>query len=270
MRDARSRRRRLPAEPEGVRGGEAEGRAFVPRDRAEVLPPPRSVRVQVDVVPDSVVASAQPTLPTRGELFTRARDTSRRRAASPYFGGGGLAPMEIDSSPNLVRVGEHGIDLRARNDSIRGKLCSGIDDRSKVIKPHRDFPQVGSRDQPGAAAGRSDTERDHRMLVTAGALIGIAAQPIRQSLARRARSHAKPFSEPVVEADGHIHGHDDSVARRRRHISSPSRIVRSRPRSRRGSVARGPTDSQPQKMPVGSSPISARSGPMSRAGATSS
>ena len=51
------------------------------------------------------------------------------------------------------------------------------------------------------------------MLVTARALLRVAAQAIGQALARGPGTQAQPFGEAIVEANGHVDRHAYSVAR---------------------------------------------------------
>lgn len=125
--------------------------------------------------------------------------------------------MELDPGLDLVRVRgpvrNDSIDLGSGDDSIGGELVGRIFDRFEVVDPHRDLPRVGPSDQPSATAGRTITERDHRVLVATGALLGISSEAIGQALASRTGAQTQAFGEAVVEADGHIHGHAYSVAR---------------------------------------------------------
>jgi hypothetical protein len=51
------------------------------------------------------------------------------------------------------------------------------------------------------------------MLIAARALLGVSAEAVRQALPRGPGAEAETFGEAIVEADRHVHGHADSVAR---------------------------------------------------------
>ena len=113
--------------------------------------------------------------------------------------------VKVDPGLDFVRVrgaiGEHSINLRARDDTVGGKLGGWVLDRAEVVEPHRDLPHVGPADQARAPASRTVAERNHRMLVTACALLGVAPQAIGQALASGARTEPQPFGEAIIEAD---------------------------------------------------------------------
>ena len=113
--------------------------------------------------------------------------------------------MKVDPGLDLVWVAgavrKGRIDLRARDDAVGGELGGRVLDRPEVVDPHRDLPNVRSTDQPCAPAGRAVAERDHRVLVAAGALFGVATKAIGQALASGTGAEAEPFGESVVEAD---------------------------------------------------------------------
>jgi hypothetical protein len=67
------------------------------------------------------------------------------------------------------------------------------------------------------------------MLVTTGALLGVAAQAVGQALARRAGAETQALNEPIVKADGDIDRHGYSVARCQHRRSG---VLASRPQER--------------------------------------
>lgn len=125
--------------------------------------------------------------------------------------------MKFDSGLDLVcvrgPVGEDGVNLRAGHDAVGCEFRCWIFNRPEVVDPHRHLPHVGPSNQSGATAGRAITEGDHRMLVTARALIGVAPETIGQALASRTGTQAESFGEAIVEAHGHVDRHTYSVPR---------------------------------------------------------
>jgi hypothetical protein len=113
--------------------------------------------------------------------------------------------VKVDPGLDFVRVfgaiGEHGINLRAGDDTVGGELCGWVPDGAEIVDPHRDLPHVGAADQTCATAGRTVTERDHRMFVATCAFLGVAAKAIGQTLASGTRTEPKPFGKAIVEPD---------------------------------------------------------------------
>jgi hypothetical protein len=93
------------------------------------------------------------------------------------FGRGSLAAVKLDSRLDLVRVGgpvrEYSVNLRPGHDSLETEV-RWVLGRSQLTEPHRDFPYVGTADQTGTSARWAVSERDHRVLVAACALLGVA------------------------------------------------------------------------------------------------
>lgn len=125
--------------------------------------------------------------------------------------------MEIDPSLNLVRIRASVIqccvNLGEGNCSVFRKFRGWIVDRSEVVNPHGDLPDIGPPDNARTAPGRALTEGDQRVLITARAFVGVATQPIRQTFAGRAGAQSQPFSQAIIKADRDIYRHDYSVAR---------------------------------------------------------
>ena len=106
-----------------------------------------------------------------------------------------FAAVKFHSRLDLVwvcgPVGEYGVSLGARHDPVGCEFPCWILDRSEVVDPHRDLPYVRPCDQPGATAGRAVAEGDHRVLVAARSLPGVAAEAIGQALASRTGTEAQ-------------------------------------------------------------------------------
>ncbi|MHB8695482.1 MAG: amidase family protein [Solirubrobacteraceae bacterium] len=118
----------------------------------------------------------------------------------------------IDPGLDLVRIGgavaERRVDLRAGHDPVASERLRWVFDASEVIDPHRDLRHVRSVDQPSAAARRPVTEGDHRMLLAAGAFLGVAAQAIGERLPCSGGGQLQLLGQTIVEAHGHVHGHE--------------------------------------------------------------
>lgn len=117
--------------------------------------------------------------------------------------------MQLDARGNLVRVrrsvAKRSIDLKPGEDGFSNERGGGVAFGRQILDPHRDLPDVRSADQPGTAASRSIAERDQRVLVAAGAFLGVATEAIRKGFAGSPRPHAEALSKGVIQANGHIY-----------------------------------------------------------------
>lgn len=126
--------------------------------------------------------------------------------------------MELDSGGDLFRVGgavtQGGLDLAAREDGLLGQRGDRVSFGGKVLDPHDDLPYVGPTDEPGPAAGGTIAKGDQRVFIPPNALLGIAAQPIREGLAGGPGSEAEALDESVFESDRDVLRHVCIVAQR--------------------------------------------------------
>lgn len=128
-----------------------------------------------------------------------------------------LATVQRDLRGDLIRVGgavaKHDLDLRMGEHRFRKQRLDTVAFGLQIVEPHRYLPHVRPTDQPGASSCGSITERDQRVLVAAGAFLSVAAESIRESLARGPRPQPDPLGETVIEADRNVYGHAYNVAR---------------------------------------------------------
>ncbi len=107
------------------------------------------------------------------------------------FGSQGFAPVKLDASRDLIgvcdAVAQCSIDLRASQLRIIDQRRLGIGLLGKILNPYCDLPYIGTAEQSRPAPGRAIAEHDQRMLLTAGAFLGIATQTIRKCLTGSAR-----------------------------------------------------------------------------------
>ncbi len=84
--------------------------------------------------------------------------------------------------------------------SSQGRLLDNHPNRIRicprqVLDPHGDLPHIRPPDQPGPPTGWAIAEGDQRMFVPPYTLIGIAAQALRQRLARGSSPHPQPLRQ---------------------------------------------------------------------------
>jgi hypothetical protein len=119
--------------------------------------------------------------------------------------------MQLDTGVDLVGVGgavaPDRVDLGEGDDPVLGERGGRIGLVGHLIEPHRDLPDIGATDQPGAPARRAVAKRDQRVLVPPGTLLGVAAQAIGQALPGRAGAQAQALRQAVVQAHRHVHRH---------------------------------------------------------------
>ncbi len=103
-----------------------------------------------------------------------------------------FAAVQLDACSDLIRIcgsiAKRGVQVRTRKGRIREKLGERIGLRGQVVYPHRHLPYVGAAEQSRASPGWAVAKGDERMLLPAGAFLGVAAKSIRQRLAGGARS----------------------------------------------------------------------------------
>jgi hypothetical protein len=90
----------------------------------------------------------------------------------------------------------------------------GIRLRRQILDPHDDLPYVGAAKQPSPSARWAVAEGNERMLVAAGALLGITTESIREGLTRSTRPQTKPLRERIVETHRNVYRHVCIVAQR--------------------------------------------------------
>ena len=110
--------------------------------------------------------------------------------------------MKLDTSLDLIGIARPVTDGRLHLGASQVRLleqgADGIGPPGKISEPEQDLPDVGSPEETGASAGRAVPEGDQWMLVTAGALFGIAPETVGEGLpparARTRSLSARPSS----------------------------------------------------------------------------
>ena len=113
-----------------------------------------------------------------------------------------FATVQLDACSDLVRVSgavaKRRVHLRTSEDRVLDERRDGIWLARQILHRHDDLPNIRATKQPCPSAGRTIAEGDKRMFVAAGSLLGIATQPIRESLASGACPADVVVSTPGV------------------------------------------------------------------------